>query len=469
MPAMTPSSNFLAWLRQGARAAFLRAPRWAGLHATPGVLLALLTAMLLLEVVAHRLYLLEDEARFYWPALLAGWFPTVATLLACWWVAPRAGAAPRAAQAPSASALFVMSVAQSLVVAALAALLLLPLLRAGWLTPQLWGGWAWWLGYVGPLGWALAAAALLLWRSGHGPRALRGVAALAVASALGLASWSEPLRLWYAEEGNDAQAEALRFALTPALLEAQALTLPQRSAALAPQRPGVIDVYALSYAPYADEDVFLRESKMVVQVMEQRFGATERSLMLVNHRSTAADWPWATPANLQRAIAAAAARMDTDEDVLFIHLTSHGARSGELATAFWPLRIEALTPAALKTALDAAGVKHRVISVSACYSGSWIAPLADENTLVMTAADADSTSFGCGRGSELTYYGRAVFDEALRRDTLSFEAALAQAREVIRLREVEAGKDDGYSNPQIQAGAAIRERLRRLALQRAAP
>jgi hypothetical protein len=188
---------------------------------------------------------------------------------------------------------------------------------------------------------------------------------------------------------------------------------------------------------------------------------------LINHHSTAAEWPWATPANLQRAIGAMAQRMDRDEDVLFVHLTSHGAKSARLAASFWPIRIDELTPADLKAALDAAGVRFRVISVSACYAGSWVAPLADEDTLVMTAADAEHTSYGCGRRSELTYFGRAVYDEALRQ-TWSFESALASARPVIEQREKDAGKSDGFSNPQIHVGAAVRERLRLLEQQQAA-
>ena len=41
-------------------------------------------------------------------------------------------------------------------------------------------------------------------------------------------------------------------------------------------------------------------------------------------------------------------------------------------------------------------------------------------------------------------------------------SAHAAARTVIKEREEEAGKDDGYSNPQISVGSAIRERLARL-------
>ena len=38
-------------------------------------------------------------------------------------------------------------------------------------------------------------------------------------------------------------------------------------AALAPERPGVVDVYGLVYAPYASENVFTREAAMVTKVL----------------------------------------------------------------------------------------------------------------------------------------------------------------------------------------------------------
>jgi hypothetical protein len=80
----------------------------------------------------------------------------------------------------------------------------------------------------------------------------------------------------------------------------------------------------------------------------------------------------------------------------------------------------------------------------------------------MTAADAEHTSYGCGHKSELTFFGRAMYGEQLR-TTHSFEVAHAQARKVIEQREKEAGKTDGYSNPQIAVGEAIRPKLAALA------
>jgi hypothetical protein len=80
----------------------------------------------------------------------------------------------------------------------------------------------------------------------------------------------------------------------------------------------------------------------------------------------------------------------------------------------------------------------------------------------MTAADATHTSYGCGRLSELTFFGRAMFNEELRK-TRSFETAFAAAVPLIKQREIEAGKEDGFSNPQISVGEKIRPLLDQLA------
>ena len=80
----------------------------------------------------------------------------------------------------------------------------------------------------------------------------------------------------------------------------------------------------------------------------------------------------------------------------------------------------------------------------------------------MTASDADHTSYGCGKKSPLTFFGRAMYDEQLRNSTLSFEQAHAAARVIIAQREKAAGKDDGYSNPQIKVGNAIRLYLEKM-------
>ena len=459
-PHQPPPAAKGGWWQEGMRSAWLLRPRWPAEAASPALALWLTVAATIWQVAMHRQYI-EGPARFYWPALMSGWLPTAVGAWVCWFLATNSAPA-RHDRAPSASALFVVYAAQSLALSVIVGLVYIVLMRLGVLRGAEMVGWTAWLVWWASMLWFIAAQGLLFWRAGHGTARRRG-ACVALLSAVAVASvWTQPLRLWYPDALEDAAGGADKpLELTPGALEAQMGALPKALAALGAQRPGVVDVYALTYAPYASEDVFLRESRMVAGVIEERFDARGRALQLVNHKSTVEMLPWATPANLARALSEIGARMDRDEDILFIHLTSHGAKSGRLSVEFWPLQIEAMTPDTLKAALDGAGIRHRVISVSACYSGSWLAPLANEHTLVMTASDAEHTSYGCGRGSELTYFGRAVFDEALR-STRSFESAHASARRVIEQREKDAGKKDGFSNPQIHVGAAIRERLQRL-------
>lgn len=454
------------WWGQGARSALLMRVRWQGLQLSPAVMLALVLTPALLQVLVERLYI-AGPASFFWPALESGWLTTVVSAFVCWLLVPQADADAPPDRPQRAAALFAMLEAQALTVNALLALLFVPLVRAGMWSPLAFGRWGFWLAWGLPFIWIAAAQGLLVWRSSPHPARQRAGAIVLMIAAMGASQWLQPAQHWYPDVAADADAQAQpRPSLGQADIEAQLQVASQRLGAIASQRAGTVDVYAITFAPYAEEDVFLRESALVAGVIESRFDATGRALQLVNHRSTTSSWPWATPLNLERAIRRMAERMDRDEDVLFIHLTSHGARSGALSASFWPLDVDPVTPQALKGWLDAAGVKHRIVSVSACYSGSWIEPLADEHTLVMTAADAEHTSYGCGRGSELTYFGRAMYDEQLRKNW-SFEAAHAQARTVIEQREREAGKSDGYSNPQIRVGSAIRVKLAVLESQRA--
>src|SRR5215831_21046732 len=81
-------------------------------------------------------------------------------------------------------------------------------------------------------------------------------------------------------------------------------------------------------------------------------------------------------------------------DVFLLLMTSHGEASG------FGLRLPSevvtqLTPQEVAAVLDREGVKNRIAIVSACYSGTFVPPLANDNTIVLTAADAQSTSFGC--------------------------------------------------------------------------
>ena len=474
------------WIAQGARsAAFLR-PDWTGLRGTPALLALVCVADLGVSIVVGRLYI-DGPATFYWRSLAYGWLPVVLMAWGCW-LALRgplqpADASRRAVDAPS---LLTMLFVQGLVLGAVLSVVNVLVSRRV-------GGLRW---PTGPLenvpafvqiGWMLSAQLRLAWVSTRaaGTRRRAGFVALLIATVA--ITYHFPFGYWQAGKpagvaaskaaasakaesaaASDADAEAETdeeagpdlpmLKLSQALFEDQQRLFARQLDALQPQRPGVVDMYAITFAPYADVDVFMRESAVVAGVMESRFDTRGRTLQLVNNVATTDRLPWATPLNLRRAIERMARRMDRDEDILFIHLTSHGGADGRLAAEFFPLTEEELTPGLLRRWLDDAHIRNRVISISACFSGSWIAPLASDDTLVMTAADADHTSYGCGSRSTLTFFGQAMYDEQLRH-TWSFEQAHAASRKLIEQREHEAGKTDGYSNPQISVGRHVRERL----------
>src|SRR5258708_24805413 len=91
---------------------------------------------------------------------------------------------------------------------------------------------------------------------------------------------------------------------------------------------------------------------------------------------------------------------------------SHGSRAGLAVKA--GTRQETLSPRNLVTVLNDTLIGHRVVIISACYSGVFIRPLADPDALIITAADADHTSFGFNNGNHLTYFGAAFFNSELR-------------------------------------------------------
>ena len=240
------------------------------------------------------------------------------------------------------------------------------------------------------------------------------------------------------------------------LFHAQDGLLDARLAALQPQRAGIADLYFVGFAPDGTQDVFGRELATVSRLMSRRFDAGGRSLLLSNDPSTLGQLPIASATNLGAALAHIGRIMDTQEDLLFLYISTHGSADGELTVDLPPLELSQIRPAALARMLHASGIKWKVLVISACYSGGFIEPLKDDNTLIITASDANNQSFGCGNGEKLTWFGKAYFDDALRR-TRSFTGAFEFARQEVAERERE--QRFTASNPQMYVGAAIKNKL----------
>jgi hypothetical protein len=310
---------------------------------------------------------------------------------------------------------------------------------------------------------ALAAAGLL----DVGPGRRRTAAVLCTILLAIPLTWMDRERgLWHqARTDQSADARAKEAMIDEDVLYGQSKLLEDELAAVRPGRRGAIDVYFIGVGGYAHQDVFMKEVNAVSRLFRERFGAEGKTVQLVNNRKSSASSPLATTTSLRASLQRMAAVMDKDEDLLFLFLTTHGSRSHRLSLDFWPLQLHELQPATLRGMLDEAGVRNRVIVVSACYSGGFVDALRNEHTLVISASAPDKNSFGCSDEAEWTYFGKAYFDEALRK-TYSFVTAFELAKPVIAEREREQGYQP--SDPQMALGEAIKPKLLLLERQLAA-
>ena len=217
---------------------------------------------------------------------------------------------------------------------------------------------------------------------------------------------------------------------------------------LAPAVPALAvepHVRIVAFGLFGDQDVFESEAKGAAQIVASRFGGAPTAVRF-NSKSRED----ATAETLAATLQSTATGMDVDNDVLILILTSHGSPAG--AAVKTPSREATLAPLDLLTMLDATHVRHRIVIVSACFSGVFIPPLADPDTLVITAADANHPSFGCRNGTAWTYFGDAFFNMALRR-TANLREAFALAAVAIRKRETQNHYEP--SNPQIAGGENV--------------
>jgi peptidase C13-like protein len=240
----------------------------------------------------------------------------------------------------------------------------------------------------------------------------------------------------------------------------QGRLLDERLAALEPERRGVEDLYFVGVAADSGQDTFYSEVALIKELLDKRFHTAGRSVVLINNPSSLTEQPIATVSNLRTTLAYLGNTIDTEEDIVLLHIASHGDSDYRLAFDLPPLELDELTPTSLARMLADSGIKWKVIVISACFSGGFVEPLRDDNTLVITASDALHPSFGCSYESDYTWFSEALYDEALR-ETFSFAEAFAAAKKAVSGRE----RAEGYppSNPQIAMGSAMRKKLAALA------
>jgi hypothetical protein len=277
---------------------------------------------------------------------------------------------------------------------------------------------------------------------------------LVVAAPWMLATLNLDTRLWVTDDAQEDQDSDDAAEAEPLLYDQ-----PARIAAavdrVAPNTGNKPAVFFVGFAGDGDQNIFKREAVFAQSVIADHFGSADRSMELINDVDDRDSYPLATVSGLTDALKLLAERMNPEQDVLVLTLTSHGSREG-LAVSNGSLPLLQLGPTELRQALDEAGIKWRVIIVSACYSGVFLEPLETDSTLIATASDAEHSSFGCADDRDLTYFGEALFKDSIP-TTPSIEAAFKKAADLIQQRETAEHLE--HSNPQIYVGLAIRQKL----------
>ena len=333
----------------------------------------------------------------------------------------------------------------------------MPLLLAAMLAP-----------YLNPVWLVAAAIAVLIYAFCYLARGLRAFtgesqrpAALAgVALLVGFIWTSDALDaipdVWTAQEAAEPESGSDAHADAEELLFGQSARIDQALAAIHPDASPSAKGFFLGFAGVGEQKVFAQEIGLASRVLSERYGMEGRNLSLINDERDLESAPLASAAALRYSLRGLAGRMNLDRDVLFLAISSHGAPDPAIAVSNSDLPFNDLSDEDLAAALGEAGIKWRVIIISACYAGGFIESLKDPRTIVITAAAADRTSFGCSNDSDLTYFGEAFYRDALP-EARSLRDAFDKAKSAIAARERREHADP--SKPQAFFGAELEAKL----------
>jgi hypothetical protein len=289
-------------------------------------------------------------------------------------------------------------------------------------------------------------------------RAILGGLLLATPVWLGNALFES--QAWWRGAGEELPASGELSAGSEAVLAAQSYLLDNALERLADERPGQTDLYFVAFAPHGRDDAWREDAEAAQQAMDARWGTEGRSLVLANSPKTLVTAPFATVTNLRETLNEIGAAIEPDDDVVMLYITGPSARHERIAASQPPLTLVELGPAGLKQLLDDAGIKWRIVVVSACYAGGFVEPLADEQTLVITSSQRDAPSFGCEGRTPPGLFGKSFFEEGLAKGA-SFEAAFAHAKERVAARESTA-RYTPASDPQWSLGTQMADKLKTL-------
>ena len=249
-------------------------------------------------------------------------------------------------------------------------------------------------------------------------------------------------------KGGDANANAEQILFDQSARIDQQLAGINRNVSPSPQ------AFFLGFAGVGEQRVFAEEIALASKVLSDRYGMNGRGLSLVNDERDLESGPLASLSALRYALAGLSEKMLIDRDVLFLAISSHGSKDPAIAVSNSQLPLNDISDEDLAQALQDSGIKWRVIIISACYAGAFINAVKNPQTIVITAAASDRTSFGCSNDRDLTYFGEAFYRDALP-DANSLRDAFEKAKVAIVARErrehVDASRPEAYFGAELES------------------
>lgn len=198
------------------------------------------------------------------------------------------------------------------------------------------------------------------------------------------------------------------------------------------------NVYTLAIAGSGTEALFSHEAHEALRAAAFHFGNESRGgVLLSNGRDDVMHAPLATRANIAAVTNSVAQQADARKDILFLYLVSHGSRTAELSSELYDYQpVQPISSVSIADILRKSGISRRIIVISACYSATWIPALADDNTIVITAAAKERTSFGCDNSRRITLFGQH-FLSSLTVKAASLQDAFEDAKRKIAIDEAD--------------------------------
>lgn len=218
-------------------------------------------------------------------------------------------------------------------------------------------------------------------------------------------------------------------------------------------KEGLEETYFVGFGSSDEHEVFEKEIKLVEAQFREQLGAEGRTAMLINSRNTVKDFPLANGPNLEALLDGIAEKMGP-EDVLYLHMTSHGSMIHDFSVRLGDIPMNDLSSRRMGEIVNRDDIPWQVTLIMSCYSGGYIENLKSPRSVIITASRADRVSFGCEHGRDFSDFTEFYYGSLVDHD---YQGAFERALPLVEKREAERKVDRSY--PQIWIGHEISDKL----------